>query len=229
MTDWIHSTAFTQWQDGVWQATAMTVAMTLGTMLLTTLLGVPLGVLLFESEGSRRPAVRALHRIVGFCVNVLRSFPFFVLIIVLIPLSSALVGRSTGPGAAMVALTVSAVPFLARLVEVNLREIPAGKVEAVEMMGATRGQVIRQVLLPEALPGLVGSLTTTTIAVVGYTAMAGALDSGGLGQLAYNRGYVSYDTPVMVATVVLLVLLVVAIQVVGSRLARALDHRARTT
>lgn len=229
MNELLENPAFTQWDDGVWQATALTLYMTLGTMVASTILGVPLGVLLFETERSTSPAVRAVNRVIGFVVNVLRSFPFFVLIIVLIPISSAVVGRSTGPQAAMVALTVAAVPFLARLIELNLREIPAGKIEAVQMMGATRSQVIRQVLLPEALPGIIGSLTTTTIAVVGYTAMAGALNSGGLGQLAYNRGYVSYETAVMVATVILLIVVVVAIQALGSFLARIVDHRARTS
>lgn len=228
MNEWLSNPAFTQWEDGVWQATVVTLVMTAATMALTALLGIPLGVLLFETERSPRPGVRAVHRVIGFVVNVLRSFPFFVLIIVLIPLSGAIVGRSTGPQAATVALTVAAVPFLARLIELNLREIPAGRIEAVQMMGASRVQVITQVLLPEALPGIIGSLTTTAIAVVGYTAMAGALNSGGLGQLAYNRGYISYDTPVMVATVVLLIVVVVGIQILGSAAARAVDHRART-
>src|SRR5699024_3696020 len=113
-----------------------------------------------------------------------------------------------GPSAAMVAPTIAAVPFAARLFELNLREISAGKVEAVQMMGATRWQIIRQVLLPEALPGIIGSLTTTTIAVIGYTAMAGTVGGKGLGDLAIRNGYQSYDNVVMVATVVVLVVIV---------------------
>lgn len=228
LQEWLSNPAFTRWKGGLWEATWLTLYMTGGTMLLTVLLGTPLGVLLYEADRTTHPGVRALHRILGFVVNVVRSFPFFVLIIVLIPISAALVNRSTGPNAAMVALTVASVPFFARLVELNLREIPAGKIEAVQMMGATRLQVIRQVLLPEALPGLIASITTTTIAVVGYSAMAGAVNSGGLGQLAFNRGYVSYQTEIMVATVLLLIVIVVAIQMAGSFLSRAVDHRART-
>src|SRR5690625_833469 len=135
------------------------------TMALTVLLGLPLGIALFETDGSASPMVRTINQIVSAMVNVLRSFPFFILIIALIPFTAAITGRSTGPNAAMVALTIAAVPFAARLFELNLREIPAGKVEAVAMMGASRWQIIRQVLIPEALPGIIGSITTTTIAV----------------------------------------------------------------
>ena len=137
--------------------------------------------------------------------------------------------RMNGRTKSIIALTIAAVPFAARLFELNLREIPAGKIEAVRMMGATRWQVIRQVLIPEALPGIIGSITTTTIAVIGYTAMAGSVNAGGLGQLAYNRcytGYQSYDNVVMVATVVVLVVIVIAVQALGSALSRAVDHRA---
>ena len=120
----------------------------------------------------------------------------------------------------------SAIPFLARLIEINLREIAAGKVEAVAMMGASRWQIIRQVLLPEALPGIIGSLTTTAIAVIGYTAMAGTVGGKGLGDLAIRNGYQSYDNVVMIATVVVLVVIVIAVQALGSALSRAVDHRA---
>ncbi|MBB5832654.1 methionine ABC transporter permease [Brachybacterium aquaticum] len=228
LQEWLSNPLFHRWDGGVWQGTVVTLYMTAVTMLLTVLLGLPLGVALYETDGSRSPVVRVLNQVVGFVVNVLRSFPFFILIIALIPVTSALTGRSTGPNAAMLALTIAAVPFAARLFELNLREIPAGKIEAVRMMGATRWQVIRQVLIPEALPGIIGSITTTTIAVIGYTAMAGSVNSGGLGQLAYNRGYTGYQTEIIVATVILLVAIVILVQLIGSRLARAVDHRART-
>ncbi|GAA1323859.1 MULTISPECIES: methionine ABC transporter permease [Brachybacterium] len=230
LQEWAQNRAFTEWTGtgSLWWSILVTLYMTAGTMVLTVLLGLPLGVALFETESSPRPAVRAANRVVGFVVNVLRSFPFFILIIALIPLSQLLLGRSTGPNAAMLALVIASVPFAARLFELNLREIPAGKIEAVQMMGATRWQVIRQVLIPEALPGIIGSITTTTIAVIGYTAMAGSVNSGGLGQLAYNRGYTGYQTEIIVATVILLVLIVIAVQWIGSRLGRAVDHRART-
>lgn len=231
LEEWLQNRAFTEWTGtgSLWWSILVTLYMTAGTMLLTVVLGLPLGVALFETESSSHPVVRGVNRVVGFVVNVLRSFPFFILIIALIPLSQLLLGRSTGPNAAMLALVIAAVPFAARLFELNLREIPAGKIEAVAMMGATRWQVIRQVLIPEALPGIIGSITTTTIAVIGYTAMAGSVNSGGLGQLAYNRGYTGYQTEIIVATVILLVLIVIAVQWIGSRLARAVDHRARTS
>ncbi|GAA4529286.1 ABC transporter permease [Brachybacterium paraconglomeratum] len=228
LQEWLSNPLLTRWEGGPWQATLVTLYMTVVTMLLTVLLGLPLGIALFETEGSSSPLVRTVNQVVGFVVNVLRSFPFFILIIALIPVTAAITGRSTGPNAAMIALTIAAVPFAARLFELNLREIPAGKIEAVRMMGASRWQVIRQVLVPEALPGIIGSITTTTIAVIGYTAMAGSVNSGGLGQLAYNRGYTGYQTEMIVITVILLITIVILVQLLGSRLARAVDHRART-
>ena len=175
--EWLDNPVFTTWDSNtsLWSNTLITLYMTAGTMLFSTLIGVPLGLLLFETSGASGRLARWTNRVVGFVVNVGRSFPFIILIIALIPVTRFVVGRVTGPNAAMFALVISAIPFLARLIEINLREISAGKVEAVQMMGASRGQIIRQVLLPEALPGIIGSLTTTTIAVIGYTAMAGTV------------------------------------------------------
>lgn len=226
---WWENPVFTTWNSNtsLWSNTLITLYMTLGTMILATIIGLPLGILLLETERSRGTAARWVNRIVGFIVNIGRSFPFIILIIALIPVTRFVVGRVTGPNAAMFALTISAIPFLARLIEINLREVAAGKIEAVQMMGATRWQVIRQVLVPEALPGIIGSLTTTTIAVIGYTAMAGTVGGKGLGDLATRMGYQSYDNVVMVATVVLLIVIVIAVQQLGSTLARSVDHRAR--
>lgn len=228
MTEILTNPVFTTWDSNfsLWSNTPITLYMTAGTMLLSTLVGVPLGVALFETSRSPHGLTRWINRVVGFAVNVGRSFPFIILIIALIPVTRFVVGRVTGPNAAMFALTISAIPFLARLIEINLQEVAAGKIEAVRMMGATRFQVIRQVLLPEALPGIIGSLTTTAIAVIGYTAMAGAVGGKGLGDLAIRMGYQSYDNVVMIATVVILVLIVIALQSAGTALARAVDHRA---
>lgn len=232
LIDWLRDAAqnraFTQWRGGIWQSTLVTLYMSLITMLITVAVGTPLGIWLFRLDSAATTVGRGFAQVVGFVVNVVRSFPFFVLLIVLIPVSQAIVGRSTGANAALIALAISAIPFFARLVETNLREIPAGKIEAVEMMGATRAQVTRQVLLPEALPGLISSITTTMIAVIGYTTMVGSINGGGLGQLAYNRGYISYQTEVLIATVVILVVIVVVVQTLGSVLSRAVDHRARS-
>ncbi|MBE9403922.1 ABC transporter permease [Brachybacterium sp. Marseille-Q2903] len=228
MTEILTNPVFTTWDPNfsLWSNTLITLYMTAGTMLLSALVGVPLGVALFETSRSPHGLTRWINRVVGFAVNVGRSFPFIILIIALIPVTRFVVGRVTGPNAAMFALTISAIPFLARLIEINLQEVAAGKIEAVRMMGATRFQVIRQVLLPEALPGIIGSLTTTAIAVIGYTAMAGAVGGKGLGDLAIRMGYQSYDNVVMIATVVILVLIVIALQSAGTALARAVDHRA---
>jgi len=226
--EWLDNPVFTTWDSNtsLWSNTLITLYMTAGTMLFSTLIGVPLGLLLFETSGAKGGLARWVNRVVGFVVNVGRSFPFIILIIALIPVTRFVVGRVTGPNAAMFALAISAIPFLARLIEINLREISAGKVEAVQMMGASRGQIIRQVLLPEALPGIIGSLTTTAIAVIGYTAMAGTVGGKGLGDLAIRNGYQSYDNVVMIATVVVLVVIVIAVQAFGSSLSRAVDHRA---
>lgn len=230
MSEWLSNPVFTTWgsNTSLWSNTLITLYMTVATMVFTVLVGVPLGLLLFETERSRTPWVRWVNRVVGFVVNVGRSFPFIILIIALMPVTRVIVGRVTGPNAAIFALTVAAVPFLARLIEINLREIPAGKIEAVQMMGASRAQLIRQVLLPEALPGIVGSITTTTIATIGYTAMAGVVGGKGLGDLANRMGYQSYDNVVMVATVVLLIAIVIGVQALGSQIARVVDHRARS-
>ncbi|UQN28417.1 methionine ABC transporter permease [Brachybacterium kimchii] len=229
MSEWLSNPVFTTWDSNtsLWSNTLITLYMTIGTMIFAALIGTPLGVLLFETDRATGGGARWVNRIVGFIVNVGRSFPFIILIIALIPVTRIVVGRVTGPNAAMFALVVSAIPFLARLIEINLREIPAGKIEAVQMMGATRWQVIRQVLFPEALPGIIGSLTTTTIAVIGYTAMAGAVGGKGLGDLANRMGYQSYDNVVMISTVVVLIVIVILVQSLGSVLARAVDHRAR--
>lgn len=227
--DWLSDPVFTSStvNSSLWINTWITIYMVLWTMALTVLLGVPLGVLLFETSRSKSPAARRAYTVIASVVNILRSFPFIILIIALIPVATFVVKRSTGPDAAIVSLTVASVPFLARLVETALREIPSGKIEAVEMMGATRFQIIRQVLLAEAMPGLISAVTTTTIGVIGYTAMAGTVGAGGLGDLAFRKGYQSYNNVVMVATVLVLVVIVVAVQLLGDFLAKRADHRAR--
>lgn len=228
LREWSQNRAFTEWRGGLWQSTLLTLYMSGVTMVITVLVGTPLGVALYRLGNATQGATRLLARVVGFLVNVIRSFPFFVLLIVLIPFSQLIVGRSTGANAALIALSISAIPFFARMVEANLREVAAGKIEAVEMMGASRWQITRQVLLPEALPGIISSITVTTIAVIGYTTMVGSINGGGLGQLAYNRGYISYQTEVLIATVAVLVIIVVLVQALGTWLARRVDHRAPT-
>ena len=199
-----------------------TLAMTAVAGVITALLGIPLGVLLFTTSPDGTAPNPAAHRIVGAVVNLGRSLPFLILMIAIIPVTRLIVGTSIGWQAAVVPLTVGAIPFYARLVETSLREVPSGKVEAVTMMGATRREITRKVLLPEARSGLVAGLTTT---LIGYTAMADAVGGGGLGAVAMSYGYNRFETDVMVVCVALLVLIVTAVQVIGDLVARRLDRR----
>lgn len=188
-------------------------------------LGIPLGILLYATaRGSLMPNP-VLHRVLSTLVDIVRSLPFIILMVAIIPLTRFVVGSSLGWQAAVVSLSISAIPFYARLVETALFDVDQGKIEAVQMMGATRMQIVRQVLVPEALPGLVSSATVTCIAIIGYTAMAGTVGGGGLGDLAIAYGFRRWQPDTMIACVVVLVVLVGLVQIVGDRLARRVDHR----
>ncbi len=206
-------------------ATADTVWMLGGSLPLTLLVGLPLGVLLFLS-GPGRPHPRPLlHGVLALVVNLLRSVPFIILMIVLIPVTLALAGTSLGVRGAILPLVVGAAPFYARLVETALREVDRGVIEASLAMGANTRQLVLRVLLPEALPGLIAGATVTTIALIGFTAMGGAIGSGGLGDLAYRDGYLRSHTDVAVVTVVLLLAMVQLLQMVGDRLVARFSRR----
>jgi D-methionine transport system permease protein len=202
-----------------------TLVMLGASLALTIVLGVPLGVLLFLTDRGQLAERRWLNRAAGVVVNVLRSIPFVILLIVMIPLTLLLVGTSLGVAGAIPPLVVGAAPFYARLVEQALREIPRATIEAAQAMGATRWQVVTRALLPEALPGLVSGATVTAVALVSFTAMAGVVGAGGLGDLAIRYGYQRFQTDVMLVTVALLVALVQLLQWGGDALARRLDHR----
>jgi D-methionine transport system permease protein len=192
----------------------------------TILIGLPLGILLFTSRPGGLAPVPWLHAILSnIIVNITRSVPYAILMVALIPFTQFIVGTAIGPIAATVSLTIGTVPFFARLVEVALREVNSGKLDAAHVMGSTRMQIIRKVLLPESLPGIISGITTTLVMLVGYSAMAGLIGGGGLGRLAYNYGYQRFDTTVMVITIILMVVLVQVIQIIGDRIARAVDHR----
>jgi D-methionine transport system permease protein len=191
----------------------------------TVLFGLPLGVLLVVTGRDGLAPAAALNRALGAVVNVTRSLPFIILLVALIPVTRAVVGTTIGSAAAIVPLTIGAVPFLARLVETALREVDRGVVDAAVSMGASRRRIVARVLLPEALPSLVAGVTVTVIALVGYSAMAGAVGGGGLGDLAIRYGYQRFQTDVTIATVVLLVAGVQLVQVVGDRTARLLNHK----
>ncbi|SNC61114.1 D-methionine transport system permease protein [Kytococcus aerolatus] len=188
------------------------------------LLGVPLGVLLVITAPGGLLPNRWVSGVVGALVNAGRSIPFIILLVLIGPLTKAVAGTTIGPEAAVVPLTVGAIPFLARLVETALHEVDPGKVEAVSSMGATRAQVIRSVLLPEALPGLISATTVMVVALIGYSAMAGAVGGGGLGDLAIRKGYQAFDLTVTLWCVAILMGLVIAVQFLGDLLARAARH-----
>ncbi len=212
------------WPD-IGQATFDTLLMLASSLLLTLILGIPLGVLLFlTGRGQIGQSVLA-SRVLGVIVNILRSIPFVILLIVMIPMTLLIMGTSLGVAGAIPPLVAGAAPFYARLVETALRDIPRSTIEAAQAMGATRMQIIMKILLPEALPGLVSGATVTAIALVSFTAMAGVVGAGGLGDLAIRYGYQRFQADVMLVTVALLVLLVQLIQWFGEWLARRIDHR----
>lgn len=187
--------------------------------------GVPLAVLLvLTAPGGVLPAPR-FHRVAGAVVNAFRATPFIVLLVALIPLTRLITGTTIGVWAAVVPLAISATPFFARIAEVSLREVDPGLVEAAQAMGCRRWHIVRHVLLPEALPGIVGGFTITVVSMIGASAMAGAVGAGGLGDLAIRYGYQRFDTTVMGVVIVILVALVSAVQFGGDWLVRRLKSR----
>lgn len=212
------------WAD-IGKATIDTLLMLGGSMVLTVILGVPLGVLLYLSGKGRLAANPVLNAVLSFVVNVLRSVPFIILLIVMLPVTVLLVGTSLGVAGAIPPLVVGAAPFYARLVETALREVDKGVVEATQAMGGSTFQIVTRALLPEAMPGITAGATVTAIALVSYTAMAGVVGAGGLGDLAIRFGYQRFQTDVMVVTVVLLLILVQILQMIGDRLVAKVSHR----
>ncbi|MFZ4835669.1 methionine ABC transporter permease MetI [Rouxiella sp. Mn2063] len=202
-----------------------TVIMTLTSGFFGFVLGLPIGVLLYVTRAGQIAENRNLYRVLSALVNVFRSIPFIILLVWMIPFTRVIVGTSIGLQAAIVPLTVGAAPFIARMVENAMLEIPSGLVEAARAMGASPLQIIRKVLLPEALPGLVNAATITLITLVGYSAMGGAVGAGGLGQIGYQYGYIGYDATAMNTVLVLLVVLVYLIQLCGERIVKAVTHK----
>ncbi|MDP1599372.1 methionine ABC transporter permease [Phenylobacterium sp.] len=212
------------WAD-IGQATLDTLVMLGGSLAFSVLLGLPLGVILFLTGAKQLLANRPVNMALSFAVNVLRSVPFVILLIVMIPLTVLLVGTSLGVAGAIPPLVLGAAPFYARLVETALREVDKGVIEAGQAMGATPRQIVFGALLPEAMPGIIAGATVTAIALVSYTAMAGVVGAGGLGDLAIRFGYQRFQTDVMVVTVVLLLALVQGLQWAGDRLIIKVSRR----
>lgn len=207
------------------EAAGDTMLMLIASLAITIVLGLPLGVALYATGRGRILENRILNAFLSFVVNVLRSVPFIILLIVMLPVTVLLVGTSLGVAGAIPPLVVGAAPFYARLVETALREVERGMIEATQAMGGTTWQIVRRVLLPEALPGLIAGATVTAIALVGYTAMAGVVGAGGLGDLAIRFGYQRFQTDVMAVTVVLLLVIVQILQVLGDRWVARVSHR----
>ena len=207
--------------------TGATIVMTGLSTVLTYALGVPLGVLVtITAPGSLRPH-KAFNAVLGWIVNVGRSIPFIILLVALIPVTRFIVGTSLGTPGAIVPLVIAATPFVARMIEAALREVDAGVIEAAQSFGASNAQIVWKVMLREALPSIVRGVSITFITLFGYSAMAGVIGAGGLGDVAVRYGYYRYQTDVMFATIAILIVLVQVIQSSGDLLARGIDKRNR--
>ena len=225
--------AFTTWLHALIGDTAWlmlvsaceTLYMTLSATLIAAIFGTLLGLILYATRRGRFLANPYIYYPLGIIVNIGRSIPYIILALWIVPFTRFIVGVSIGNTAAIVPLTLSAVPFIARMVENMLNEVPGGLIEAAQAMGASPTQIMRKVLLPEALPGIINALTITLIALIGYSAIAGALGAGGLGKVAYAYGYQRYRPDIMLYTVCIIVVLVQNIQWLGDALARRFDHR----
>jgi D-methionine transport system permease protein len=208
--------------QSIWQ----TVIMTLASGVISFVAGLPLALTLVATDRGGIAENLVINRALGWVINGFRSVPFIILLVALIPLTRLLVGTSLGTAAAIVPLAIAAAPYYARVAEVSLREVDPGLIEAARAMGGNRWTIVREVLVPEALPGIVAGFTVTLVTLVGASAMAGAIGAGGLGDLAIRYGYQRFETGVMIAVVAVLIILVCGIQWLGDRLVARLDHRA---
>ena len=213
------------WTERLLQGLWDTLLMVGVSSLVALLLGIPMAVLLVTSDRGGIYQAPLLNRVVGAFVNLFRSIPFLILMVALIPFTRLIVGTPYGVWAAVVPLTIAATPFFARIAEVSLREVDHGLIEAAQAMGCRRWHIVWHVLLPEALPGIVGGFTITVVALINSSAMAGAIGAGGLGDIAYRYGYQRFDSQVMLTVIAMLVVLVAVIQLGGDRLARGLNKR----
>ncbi|MEZ2220220.1 methionine ABC transporter permease [Rhizobium sp. RCC_161_2] len=209
----------------LWRSFWETIWMTGASGLLSLVIGLPLGLALVVTSRDGIAEQLTVNRILAALVNGFRAVPFVILLIALIPLTRLIVGTALGTTAAIVPLTIAAIPYYARIAEVSLREVDRGLIDAVRAMGGNRWTIIREVLVPEALPGIVAGFTVTLVTLIGASAMAGTIGGGGLGDLAIRYGYQRFETGVMIAVVVVLIILVCGMQWLGDRLVAKLDHR----
>lgn len=202
-----------------------TIVMTAASGFISLVFGLPPGLALVATARGGIAENLAVNRALGAVINGFRSVPFIILLVALIPVTRLIVGTSIGTWAAIVPLAIAATPYYARIAEVSLREVERGLIEAVRAMGGNRWTIIREVLIPEAMPGIVAGFTVTLVTLIGASAMAGAIGAGGLGDLAIRYGYQRFETAVMVAVVAVLIVLVCGIQWLGDRLVSRLDRR----
>lgn len=212
------------WSE-IYQATSDTMFMLGVSVLVSSIIGIPIGIILYMTAKGRMLANTVIHNVLSLIINVLRSVPFIILLIVMMPFTIAIVGTSLGARGVIPPLIVGAFPFFARLVENSLKEIDNGVINMAESCGASTWQIIWHILLPEIFPSIIASITVTAIALVSYTAMAGTVGGGGLGDLAIRYGYQRFQTNIMVITVVLLVILVQVIQFLGDRIVLFLQKK----
>lgn len=199
-----------------------TIQMVFFSTLFSVMLGLPIGVLLYITDKEEKGGIipkPVLNAVLSRVVNVLRSFPFIILMILIMPLSRLIIGTAIGTKASIIPLSIAAAPFVARVIESSLREVDPGVVQAAKAMGSTNWQIVYKVLIPEAMPSLVSGITLTVINLIGYSAMAGAIGGGGLGDLAIRYGYQRFRSDIMIITVIIIILLVEVIQLVGNKIA----------
>lgn len=211
--------------DVIKQALGETIYMSVVTSIFTFIIGTILGVVLVVTEKGNILQAKSFNKLFGTIINIIRSFPTMILIVVLLPLSRLLVGTTIGANAAIVPLVIGLAPFLARMVENNIKEVDHGKIEAAVSMGTKASTIITRVLIPEALPSLIRSYTLCIITVIGSTTLAGAIGAGGLGSVALRYGYERFETSYMIATVVILVVLVQVVQIVGDIISKLIIRK----
>ena len=211
--------------DLLLNALGETLLMTAVAGLFSLLAGLPLGLILVTTSPGGIAENRSFNRLLGIVINGFRSLPFIILLVALIPFTRLLVGTSLGTWAAIVPLSITATPYFARVAEVSLRDVDRGLIDAVRAMGASKLRIVWEVLIPEALPGILSGFVVTLVALIGASAMAGAIGAGGLGDLAIRYGYQRFDTAVMVAVIAVLIVLVCGIQWLGDRLVQRIDRR----
>lgn len=202
-----------------------TLQMTVMSTIMAMIIGIPLGVVLVVTSKGHILENAALNKILGAIVNATRSIPFIILMVAIIPFTRMVVGTSIGTTAACVPLTLAAIPFLARLVETSIKDIQFGVIEAAQSMGASPFQIIRKVLLPEALPTIIDNVTVLIVNLIGYSAMAGAIGGGGLGDIAIRYGYQRFQGDIMLATIIILIIMVQVIQMIGDGLSKAMNKK----